>query len=289
MRIAIISDAWSPQVNGVVTTLRTTADMLAARGHTVRVYSPDLFHSIPCPTYPQIRLAILPRRKLSRLLDDFQPHAVHVATEGPVGSAGRAWCRTRRLPFTTSYHTKFPEYIQMRTGMPTGPTYAMMRRFHAAAVRTMVATPTMKRDLEARGFQSLAYWSRGVRTDVFTPEDPIALDLPRPIFTYMGRVAIEKNIEAFLRLDLPGSKLVIGDGPDREKLQAAHPAATFVGMRSGRDLARHIAAGDVFVFPSKTDTFGIAMIEAMACGLPVAAFPVPACASRLFLFLLVDE
>lgn len=277
MRIAVISDAWTPQVNGVVRTLKTVTGILSDRGHTVTVIGPDRFRTIPCPTYPEIRLAMLPRRKLGRELDAFRPDAIHVATEGPLGLAARAYCRRRRLPFTTSFHTKFPEYVEARTRLPARYAYMWLRRFHGSAARTMVATPSMEQELRDWGFATLSRWSRGVDLSLFRPrppeESPVA-DLPRPIFAYVGRVAVEKNIGAFLALDLPGSKLVVGDGPQREALQRAYPNARFVGAKFGEELARHYAAADVFVFPSLTDTFGLVCLEAMASGTPVAAYPV---------------
>lgn len=274
MRIAIVTDAWQPQVNGVVRTYQQTVRELEAIGHEVLVLSPQGMPSMPCPSYPEIPIALFPGRAVARALDAFAPHAVHVATEGPVGCAGRRWCVRRRQPFTSSFHTQFPEYIRARVPVPVDWTYAWVRRFHRAAVRTLVPTPSQIARLCQRDFANLHVWSRGVDTAVFRPDDAVDLGLPRPVCVYMGRVAVEKNIEAFLALDLPGSKLVIGDGPQRAKLAAAFPHALFVGMKQGRDLARHVAGGDVFVFPSLTDTFGMVLLEAMACGLPVAAFPV---------------
>jgi glycosyltransferase involved in cell wall biosynthesis len=275
MRIVIVSDAWLPQINGVVRTLMRTVEELRALGHEAEVVSPDLFHSLPCPTYSEIRLAVLPRRRLARLLDRFQPCAIHIATEGPLGLAARRHCLARGLPFTTAFHTRFPEYIKARVGLPLGVGYAAMRRFHAPAAGVMVATASLEQDLSARGFRNLRRWSRGVDTELFRPRDKSFLDLPRPIYLYVGRVAVEKNIEAFLRLDLPGSKLVVGSGPQVGELTRRYPRVHFAGPRQGEDLARHYAAADVFVFPSRTDTFGLVLLEALASGLPVAAFPVP--------------
>ncbi|MBI4692444.1 MAG: glycosyltransferase family 1 protein [Gammaproteobacteria bacterium] len=274
MRIAIITDAWHPQVNGVVRTLDTTRQWLARRGHDVRVITPDGFRTVPCPTYPSIRLAVLPGAKVRAALDAFVPEAIHIATEGPLGQAAHRYCARRGLPFTTSFHTQFPEYLRLRAPVPVAWTYAWLRRFHARAARTLVPTPTQLAKLEARGFANLRLWSRGVDTDIFNPHEAVVYDWPRPIVVYMGRVAIEKNIEAFLEASIPGTKLVIGDGPDLERLRARHPECRFLGAKSGRDLARHVAGGDVFVFPSRTDTFGLVLLEAMACGLPVAAYPV---------------
>jgi len=274
VKIAIVTDAWRPQTNGVVQTLSTTAQTLRAGGHEVMVVEPNQFRTFPCPTYPEIRLAWLPYRRLSQLLCEFAPDCIHVATEGTLGMAARSWCLRHRFPFTTSYHTQFPEYVRARAPIPLALSYAHLRRFHAAAARTMVATPTLQKQLEARGFRNIVRWTRGVDVELFKPGPKELLTLPRPIFVYMGQVAVEKNIEAFLGLDLPGTKLVIGDGPARPSLQAKFPAAHFVGYKFGAELAAHLAATDVFVFPSRTDTFGLVLLEALACGVPVAAYPV---------------
>ena len=275
MRIAICTDAWKPQVNGVVTTLDHTRGMLGRFGHAVEVFSPASgFRTFPLPGYPEIRLPLLPRRRLYRLLDEFAPECVHIATEGPVGAAARAWCLARRQPFTTSYHTQFPEYLRARLPVPESLSYSVLRRFHARAERTLVATAQMRDRLTGHGFEHLVLWSRGVDIELFSPSRRIELELPRPIWVYAGRLAVEKNLEAFLDLSLPGSKLLIGDGPARAALERRYPDAHFVGYRFGEALAAQIAAGDVFVFPSRTDTFGLVMLEAMACGLPVAAYPV---------------
>lgn len=273
-RILIVSDAWMPQVNGVVRTLATVSDQLRMMGRSVEVIGPDRFRSIPCPTYPEIRLALTPRRRIGKLIEAFAPDALHIATEGPLGLAARAWAMRRELAFTTSFHTRFPEYIQARTRMPVGPVYAWMRRFHGAASATLVATPSLQRDLAAHGFKGLAAWSRGVDLTLFHPEPREDWDLPRPIFAYVGRVAVEKNIEAFLRLDLPGSKVVVGGGPQLEALRRRYPAVLFTGSLQSADLARAYAGADVMVFPSVTDTFGLVILESLACGTPVAAFPV---------------
>ena len=255
MKIAIVTDAWFPQTNGVVKTLSTTTDLLRAAEHDVLVISPQQFRTFPCPTYPEIRLAWLPFGRLSALLASFVPDAVHIATEGTLGAAARRWCLRQRMPFTTSYHTQFPEYVRARLPIPLALSYAHLRRFHRAAARTMVATPTLQRQLEARGFRNLVRWTRGVDVDLFKPHDKRGLDLPRPVAVYVGRVAIEKNIEAFLSMEWTGTQLVIGDGPERKALEAKHPRARFVGFKYGEELASHIAASDVFVFPSRTDTF----------------------------------
>jgi glycosyltransferase involved in cell wall biosynthesis len=275
MRIALVTDAWAPQINGVVRTLSRVVEELRADGHEVLVVSPDKFRTVPCPTYPEIRLAVWPFARVRRLLDDFGPEAIHIATEAPLGWAARRYCRRRGLPFTTSFHTRFPEYVQARTSLPPALGYAVIRRFHKPAARIMVATRTIHDELAKRGFQRLVLWSRGVDTQLFRPQAKDALDLPRPIHLYVGRVAVEKNIRAFLDLDLPGSKAVVGGGPMLDELRRQYPGVAFVGPKQGEDLARHYAAGDVFVFPSKTDTFGLVMLEALACGLPVAAYPVP--------------
>jgi len=274
LRILIVTDAWFPQVNGVVRTMATVVRELAAMGHVVEVIGPDRFRTVPCPTYPDIRLAVLPGRRLGRMLEDFAPDALHISTEGPLGMAARSWARHRGLPFTTAFHTRFPEYVQARIGLPPALAYAVLRRFHNAGVGTMVATAGLRRELTARGFTKLRRWSRGVDLDLFRPEPREAWALPRPVFTYVGRVAVEKNIGAFLSLDLPGSKVVVGDGPQRAALARAHPEVHFAGTRHGEPLARAYAGSDVFVFPSRTDTFGLVMLEALACGTPVAAFPV---------------
>lgn len=274
MKIAIATDAWHPQVNGVVTTLAHTRDALVALGHEVLVISPSDFRTLPCPTYPEIRLALFAGRACRRRLDAFAPEALHIATEGPLGLAARSWALRNAFPFTSSFHTRFPEYVRLRTGMPLSLTYAFLRWFHRPAKTVMVATATLREELARRGFVRLGIWSRGVDTELFRPRPKEFLDAPRPIFLFVGRVAVEKNIEAFLRLDLPGTKYVVGDGPDLESLRRKYPAVRFTGCKRGEELARHVAAADVFVFPSRTDTFGLVLIEALACGVPVAAYPV---------------
>jgi glycosyltransferase involved in cell wall biosynthesis len=275
MRLCLVTDAWAPQMNGVVRTLMRTCDELKSMGHAVAVISPDQFNGLPCPTYPEIKLALMPRRKIARAIEAFGPQAIHIATEGPLGHAARGYCIAHRLPFTTAYHTRFPEYVEARFGVPVGLSYAWLRRFHRAARGVMVATPSIEADLLSRGFANLRRWSRGVDTTLFRPQDKTLLDLPRPIHLFVGRVAVEKNIEAFLALDLPGSQVVVGDGPQLDLLKRRFPKAHFLGRKVGEDLARHYAAADVFVFPSLTDTFGLVILEALASGLPVAAFPVP--------------
>jgi glycosyltransferase involved in cell wall biosynthesis len=279
MRVAIVTDAWHPQVNGVVRTLTETARELEKLGHTVTMLTPQLFLTLPCPTYPEIRLSLTTRRAVGRLIDAARPDALHVATEGPLGWAARSHALRRGIPFTTAYHTRFPEYVAARFGVPAAWTYALLRRFHAPAARVMVPTEVVRRDLAAQGFENLAMWSRGVDTDIFNPapagENPRDfLKETRPIFLYVGRVAIEKNVEAFLALDVPGTKWVVGEGPQLAALRRRHPDVHWAGVLPQRELARYYAAADVFVFPSRTDTFGLVLLEALACGLPVAAYPV---------------
>lgn len=274
MRIMIVTDAWTPQVNGVVITLRNTIRALEAMGHAVGTITPDGFRTIPCPTYPEIALSLFPAREVARRIVEFGPDAIHIATEGPLGLAARRHCLRAKLPFTTAYHTQFPEYVHARIRLPVAIAYRWMRWFHAPARALLVATPDIRRRLEARGFTNLAMWSRGVDTDLFRDTGSRSRELARPIFAYVGRVAVEKNIEAFLELDLPGIKWVVGDGPARASLERRYPAARFFGMKAGEELAWHYRQADVFVFPSRTDTFGLVMLEAMACGTPVAAYPV---------------
>jgi glycosyltransferase involved in cell wall biosynthesis len=275
MRILIATDAWAPQINGVVRTLSSLADQLRERGAEVLVLSPEHFKTFPCPSYPEIRLAMAWQTAVAKAIRDFDPDAIHIATEGPIGFQTRRFCLREKRSFTTSFHTRFPEYIRKRAPVPEGLTYTWLRRFHAPATACLVPTETMRRDLAGRGFANLVTWTRGVDRRLFRPAEPLALDLPRPIFMTVSRVAKEKNLEAFLDLDLPGSKLVVGDGPQLAELIRRYPRVHFAGAKTGETLARYYASGDVFVFPSKTDTFGIVLIEALACGLPVAAYPEP--------------
>lgn len=275
LRILIVSDAWFPQVNGVVRTMSIVADHLRAGGDMVEVIGPDRFVNVPMPGYAEIRLAVAPGRRLAKLVDAFAPEVVHIATEGPLGWAMRAICRRRGWPFTTAFHTRFPEYLHARTRVPLSWSWAVMRRFHEAGAGTFAATQSLRDELTRRGFTKVRAWTRGVDLARFRPEPREAWDgLKRPVFLYAGRVAVEKNIEAFLALDLPGTKVVVGDGPAREGLMKRFPAAHFTGYRDNGKLARSYAGADVFVFPSRTDTFGLVLLEALASGTPVAAFPV---------------
>ena len=278
MRIAIITDAWQPQVNGVVRTLGTVIANLRHRGHEVEVIAPDQFRSFPCPTYPEIRLALAGPRKVGGRIADFAPDAVHIATEGPLGWAARRWCLRHGQRFTTAYHTQFPQYLARRTGLPEGLFWPAIRAFHRPSAGIMVATVSIADQLRAQGLHQIRPWSRGVDTALFMPvrlPPDLFFTLPRPIQLYVGRVAVEKNVEAFLATRHPGSKVVVGDGPALAAMKARFPDAHFLGRKSGEDLAACYAGADVFVFPSRTDTFGLVMIEALACGTPVAAFPVP--------------
>lgn len=275
MRIAIISDAWRPQINGVVRTLEAIIAELRAEGHVVTCIGPDRFRTIPCPTYPEIRLAVNAGWRMKREIGGFAPDAIHIATEGPLGMAARRYCLKHRLPFTTAYHTRFPEYVHARVKIPVAWAYAILRRFHRPSKGVMVATRSIRRDLEARGFRNISDWSRGVDTELFRPREDARLDGKAPVWLYVGRIAIEKNIEAFLKLELPGTRYVVGDGPLLADLRNRYPDVRFVGAKTGDDLAHYYAAADVFVFPSRTDTFGLVLLEALASGVPVAAYPVP--------------
>ena len=274
LRILLATDAWRPQVNGVVRTWETSLGHLRQRGHETAVIHPGLFRSFPVPFYPEIQLAVPNRRRVAELVRSFAPDVVHVATEGPIGLAVRAYCRRNRWRFSTSYHTRFPEYLQDLARVPAGWTYRYTRWFHAGSAAVLVSTPTLEAELAARGFRNLKRWSRGVDLTLFTPRPRTWTDYPPPVLLYAGRVSKEKNIEAFLALARPGTKVVVGDGPHRERLLRDFPQAVFLGYRSGTALAEAYANADAFVFPSKTDTFGLVMIEAMACGVPVAAYPV---------------
>lgn len=274
-KLLIFTDAWAPQVNGVVRTLETLGRDLKSLGWEVQYATPEGRFTVPLPTYPEIRLALFPRRSLERLIDTLAPDAIHIATEGTIGLSARAICLARGLIFTTSFHTRFPEYIHARFPfIPKSLVYRFLRWFHSPASAMMVATPSLKHELEEHGFRNVRIWTRGVDVAQFRPMPGAEFPYPRPIWLYVGRIAVEKNVEAFLKLDLPGTKVVIGDGPARTRLAQAYPGARFLGPKSGDDLVRAYAASDVFVFPSLTDTFGLVMLEALACGVPVAAFPV---------------
>ncbi len=274
MRILIATDAWYPQVNGVVRTLTSLARTAKALGVTIEFLSPEGFRSFRVPTYPGLRLALPSPREIARRIEQAKPDAIHIATEGTIGFMVRAWCIKHGKPFTTSYTTRFPEYISARWPIPERWIYAALRRFHGAAAVTMVATPSLTSELGQRGFKNLGMWTRGVDTDLFRPDRAVDLGLPRPIFISVGRVAVEKNLEAFLSLDLPGTKVVIGTGPQEAELKQRFPDAKFLGLIENGRLATHLASADVFVFPSRTDTFGVVQLEALASGVPVAAFPV---------------
>ena len=279
MRILVATDAWEPQVNGVVRTLTRVIGEMRAMGHTVEVISPDQFKTFPLPTYNEIKVAVGAYEPVQERFKAFEPEAIHIATEGPIGLAARRICVEWKLPFTTSYHTRFPEYVSARLPLPLAAGYAYMKWFHKPSGRLMVATPTMRDELEQHGFRNITAWSRGVDTEAFHPrrddEPDIFEGLARPIFLSVGRVAVEKNIEAFLGLNLPGTKVVVGEGPQRDELRAKYPKVVFTGARFGDELAAHFACADVFVFPSLTDTFGLVILEAMASGTPVAAYPAP--------------
>ena len=277
MRIAIVTDAWSPQVNGVVRTLQAVTAELQAMGHEVLVVSHDRFLSMPCPTYPEIRLAFARSGAVGRMLEAFGPHAIHLATEGPICVAARRWCLSRGFPFTTAYHTQFPDYVAARTGMNPEWIWRYIRWFHEPAQSILASTASIAKTLRDHGLPHVRPWGRGVDLRLFHPDvapDAAIAAMPGPVQLYVGRVAVEKNIEAFLESTHPGSKVVVGDGPARAMLEAKYPDAHFLGSRYGTDLAAAYAAADVFVFPSRTDTFGLVMIEALACGTPVAAYPV---------------
>lgn len=274
MRLLVATDAWHPQINGVVRSLEYMAAEAPAFGAELSFVTPGMFRSLPLPTYPEIRLSLAMPNRVSRIIDEARPTHIHIATEGPVGLAVRFACRWQGRSFTTSYHTRFPEYVSARAPIPEEWSYRALRWFHQGACGTMVSTASLEQDLRARGFERIMRWTRGVDTMLFRPRGERVLNAPAPIFLYVGRVAVEKNLEAFLSLDLPGTKIVVGDGPARADLESRYPQARFLGPLSGEDLARVYASSDVFVFPSLTDTFGIVLLEALASGLPVAAFPV---------------
>ncbi len=274
IRLLIATDAWRPQVNGVVRSIERLVDELPRFGVEVTVFPPDGFRTVAMPTYPEVRLALARPATIGRRLEALKPDVIYIATEGPIGFSARRWCLRNGRKFTTSYHTKFPEYIAKRVPIPLSVTYAGLRRFHNAGNGCMVATATLEGELARRGFRNLMHWTRGVDGKLFRPRTDARLRYPGPIFLYVGRVAVEKNLGAFLDLDLPGSKVIVGDGPDLARLKASYPHIHFLGVLTGEALARAYAGADVFVFPSRTDTFGMVLLEALAAGLPVAAYPV---------------
>ncbi len=273
-RVLIVSDAWHPQVNGVVRTLEWLAREAPAFGIEVAMLTPDMFWSVPMPTYPEIRLSLAMPGTIARRIEDLAPDAIHIATEGPLGFLARRYCLRNRRAFTTCYHTRFPEYLAARIPLPMSWTYAALRWFHNGADATLVATRTLQTEMRAQGFRKLKVWKRGVDLPLFQSGQRVEASLPRPIALYVGRIAVEKNIEAFLTIDMPGTKMVVGDGPARNDLETRFPTVRFMGLRSGPELADLYASADVFVFPSRTDTFGLVMLEALAAGTPVAALPV---------------
>ena len=273
-RILVATDAWHPQVNGVVRTLTMMADAAKTFDVEISFLTPSSFRTFAMPSYPDLRLALPYQAKIARLIAQAQPDSIHIATEGPIGLLVRRHCRKHNLPFTTSFHTRFPEYISARLPVRESWIWAALRKFHGASQAVMAATPALANELRARGFRNVVLWPRGVDTGLFHPRADADLGLPRPVFLCVGRVAVEKNLEAFLDLDLPGSKVIVGDGPARAALERKYPHAVFLGSKQGEALAQAYAAADVFVFPSKTDTFGLVLLEALASGVPVAAFPV---------------
>ena len=277
MKFVTVTDAWHPQVNGVVRTIEATNRELVRAGHIAEVIAPSDFRTVPCPGYPEIRLAVLPYRTLSRALRRAAPDAVHIATEGPLGVAARRVCLRHRIPFTTAYHTRFPQYLKAMYGIPERWVYRFLRWFHGPARHLLTPTPHVERELADWGMTNVARWTRGVDLDVFHPSDapfPGVRGLPGPLFLYVGRVSVEKNIDAFLELDLPGTRIVAGVGPELDLLKRRYPDVCFVGVLPREELAQLYSSVDAFVFPSRTDTFGLVMLEALACGAPVAAYPV---------------
>lgn len=272
MRILIVTDAWKPQVNGVVRTLESTSNQLQKKGHEVEMLTPLGCRTIPCPTYNEIALVFSPSKIVKRSFEQFNPEIVHIATEGPLGWSARRFCKQNNLKFTTSFHTRFPEYIHARTRFPMGITYTVLRRFHSLARQVMVTTNSMEYKLRDAGFKNLAKWSRGVDTDLF---QPIGREIVsnKPKLLYVGRVAVEKNLDAFLEMDIDALKIVVGDGPQLPMLKLKYPEVLFAGAKFGPELVHYYSMADAFVFPSRTDTFGLVMLEALACGTPVAAFP----------------
>lgn len=279
MKLALITDAWEPQVNGVVTTLIELVKQLGERGHEVLVIHPGLFSTRPCPGYPGIELAIKPSRQLQALLEGFKPDAIHLATEGPLGWAARAYCKRHGLRFTTAFHTRFPEILHAALHIPLSWGYALYRHFHRPSSGVMVPSEGMLRILQKRRFRQLLPWTHGVDLALFPYETDTKTcerlgPLSEPVFLYVGRISYEKNIQAFLDLVLPGTKVVCGVGPLEPQLKARYPHVRWLGVLPRHELAKVYAAADVFVFPSRNETFGLVMLEAMACGTPVAAYPV---------------
>ena len=273
MRVLVVTDAWHPQVNGVVRSLEQLEAEARRMGEEIVFITPEQFRTVPMPGYAEIRLSLARPKILNDLIDAAKPDAVHLATEGPLGLLARRACRARNLSFTTCYHTRYPQYLRARLPVPEQLTYALLRKFHNSGDGTMVATEALGDELREKGFNRLMLWSRGVDTDLFRPRDERVLALPGPIYLCVARLAVEKNLEAFLSLELDGSKVIVGDGPDRARLQATYPDAHFLGAQFGEDLARLYASADAFVFPSRTETFGLVLLEALASGLPIAAFP----------------
>lgn len=274
MRILIATDAWHPQVNGVVRTLTMMAEAAKSLGVDVVFLTPETFPTVALPSYPDLRIAIPNPIRVAHLINAAHADCIHIATEGPIGLAARRYCRKRGLRFTTSFHTRFPEYVSARAPIPESWVWSLLRRFHGASHAVMAATPALADELRGRGFRNVVLWPRGVDGHLFHPREDADLGLPRPVFLSVGRVAVEKNLEAFLSLDLPGTKVVVGDGPARATLERDFPNAVFLGAKQGEALAKVYSAADVFVFPSKTDTYGLVLLEALASGVPVAAFPV---------------
>lgn len=277
MRLVLVTDAWFPQINGVVRTLAATVHELVGRGHEVELITPACFRTVPLPGYKLIEVAIAPRFKTRRLLSAFHPDVVHIATEGPIGWAARGWCKANDVPFTTAFHTRFPDYVAVRTGISAERFWPLFERFHRSSRAILVASASLGQELAARGLSQVRPWTRGIDHGLFRPDGavhPALRDLPRPILLNVGRVAAEKNLEDFLNLKCPGSRVVVGDGPALESLRNRYPDALFLGALSGEELASAYRAADCFVFPSRTDTFGLVVIEAMACSVPVAAYPV---------------
>lgn len=275
MKITIISDAAHPQVNGVVRTLEMTMECLKKEGYEIQFVNPNQFKNYPCPTYPEIRLSLFPYKKLKHMVNEFDPDFIHIATEGPLGKAGRKYCLKNKYKYTTSYHTDFPAYVNARTNIPKSWVFKWLKWFHKPASSVLVTTETIKQELENYQFDNIRVWYRGVDIEQFKiTQSDVLSGFKKPIWVNVGRVTMDKNLEAFLNLDLPGTKVIVGDGPDRKVLEEKYPNAIFTGYKFGEELVKYINACDVFVFPSRTDTFGLVMLEANACGLPVAAYPV---------------